>query len=107
RSSVVVVDLIALAQQHAGVTAAVAVNAPFEAVVDPLAVVDLIEAGEPVRIEQIRLVELEVQAVFIGDETGVAAVGRGVEGEDRFENLADAAGSAHERIAPLEGKLGE
>jgi len=72
---VIGIELVALAQEHAAVAAAVAVDAPFEPVVDPLTVIHQVEPGETIRIEDIRLVELEIEAVFVGNQAVLPLLG--------------------------------
>src|SRR5215468_3732998 len=78
----VFVELVALADEDAARTAAVGHEAPAQPIGGALPGIDAVEAGESVRIEQVGVVELDVDAVFVGDVAEVALVGGGGHGDD-------------------------
>src|SRR5262249_20689245 len=98
---------MALPDENPRAAAAIAVNAGADAVIDALAAVDAVEAGEAVAPKEARLVELEALRVLIGDGGGIAAVGRRGEHGDRLDDLAVVLAPAYPGVAPGERQLRE
>src|SRR5260370_38857679 len=70
---------IALADQHAVIAARFVVEGEFQSVIDPLAGIEQVVAGQPVRPEQVAVTEFEPEAVLVRDLAVVAAGWAGID----------------------------
>src|SRR5258708_35146250 len=96
---------VALADEDPHAAALVGVVAGADAVIDPFAGIDAIEAGEAVAQEEAGLVELEALAVLVGNGGAISLPGGGGDHGDGLDHLAGTVAAAHPRIVPSEGEL--
>jgi hypothetical protein len=100
-------EAIALAYECTQRATIRAIGTPLQAIVDALSRIDEIDAGAAVRLEEIGLIQLEILAVFIGDQIRIGIVGRHDESANRFEDLREPIVVLNEGIPHFSGDLGK
>ncbi len=89
-----------LAEQHIGVDV-LAIGRKAQAQIGARPALPLVEPGEFVGAQKIRIVEFEADRVLVRDAVGIAAIGRIDHLHHRLDHLTRGAGPAHERPAPV------